>query len=165
MIRFEVAHTWDGKPLPAPAASLTLHSDLRLEVEAPFHGAPPPPGPAGAFWTLWEHEVVELFLLGDDARYLEVELSPHGHHLVLVLHGQRKVVTHSLPLAYTATVRGDRWRGEAQLDPAWRPRGPLWANAYAIWGPRGARQHAAWSPVPGPKPDFHRLSCFRPIVL
>jgi hypothetical protein len=158
-----VCHTWDGAPLPTPAAVVSVTSDLVVHVSAPFHGDPPPPGPPGPTWRLWEHEVVELFLLGDDAQYLEVELGPHGHHLVLQLHGVRQITAQELPLRYHTTIRDGRWTGQAQLQPSWLPAGPLRANAYAIHGAPGQRSYAAWSPVPGPEPDFHRLQHFRPI--
>jgi len=161
-----VGHTWSGQPLPTPAAALTLSAQpdaLRVDVEAPYHGDPRPSGPPGAFWKLWEHEVVELFLLGDDERYLELELGPHGHHLALQLHGARSTVAHSMPLAFDAHIAGDRWRGRATVPRRWLPPGTLRANAYAIHGLPGARVYSAWAPVPGPQPDFHRLSCFRPL--
>ncbi|MDA8018825.1 MAG: hypothetical protein MPN21_15395 [Thermoanaerobaculia bacterium] len=95
--------TWDGRP--AAASEIV---DLRVEnsadssallvfVDAPFHDDPQPPGPPGPTPALWNYEVVELFIAEtcDDpssVRYLEVELSPHGHHLVLRLEGVRQVV-------------------------------------------------------------------------
>ena len=121
-MQLSVGHTWDGTPLPRPAAALRLYADeatdlLHLTVEAPFYGDPPPPGPPGPCWGLWNHEVVELFLLGDDDRYLEIELSPHGHHLVLVLHGERNPIQRELPLDYAARIIAPgRWLGEARLS-------------------------------------------------
>ena len=55
---------------------------LRVAVDAPAHGDPPPctpeggPAPVGATWALWDHEVVELFVLGADDHYTELELGP-----------------------------------------------------------------------------------------
>ena len=51
---------------------------------------------------LWDYEVVEVFFLGRSDRYLEVEMSPHGHFLVLKLHGARKLVETMIPIDYHA---------------------------------------------------------------
>jgi hypothetical protein len=40
------------------------------------------------------------------------------------------------------------------------PEGPWRFNAYAIHGVGAARRYLAHFPVPGPRPDFHRLECF-----
>ncbi len=48
----------------------------------------------------------------DRRRYLEVELSPHGQHLLLLLDGSRNTVESGLPLDdYTAQI-GQRTAGE-----------------------------------------------------
>ena len=135
---------------------------LCVEVEAAFHGDAPPPGPPGPAERLWEHEVVELFLLGDGERYLEIELGPHGHHLVLRLEGRRRVVEQGLAIAYEARREGAAWSGRARLPAAWLPPGLARCNAYAIHGTGAARRHLAAFPVPGPEPDFHCLERFGP---
>jgi hypothetical protein len=133
---------------------------LAVEVEAPFHGDPPPTAPPGATDRLWEHEVVELFLVGADERYLEVELGPHGHHLVLRLRGRRRVEEQGLAIEFAARRSGMRWSGRALVPAAWLPPGLARCNAYAIHGLGAERRHLAAFPVPGPEPDFHRLECF-----
>ncbi|HEX2163359.1 MAG TPA: hypothetical protein VHM02_05370, partial [Thermoanaerobaculia bacterium] len=129
---------------------------LVLSVDAPFHGDPPPPGPPGPTPGLWEHEVVELFVAGeggaDAVEYLEIELSPHGHHLVLRLRGVRRPFEEGLPLDFRATIAGHRWRGEALVPRAWLPRPPHRAAAFAIHGPPAARHHLASLALPGPRP-------------
>ncbi len=166
-MRLVIDKTWDGRAAaPTEVASLRLSDEgglLRIEVRAPYCGDPAPPGPAGPRWGLWEHEVVELFILGDGERYTEIELGPHGHHLVLQLGPRRSVRARELPLDYRAQIRGDRWTGLALLDRDLLPGGPHRGNAYAIHGPPGERRHLAWTPVPGPEPDFHRLEHFRPL--
>jgi hypothetical protein len=165
--RLEVTRTWDGAPLaPAEVATLELaldESGLAVAVDAPFHADPPPPGAPGPTAGLWEYEVVELFLLGADERYLELELSPHGHHLALVLHGRRRVERQGLPLAFATERVGARWTGRARAPLAWLPAGLAACNAYAIHGTGRARRYAAAFPVPGPEPDFHRLERFGPL--
>ncbi len=194
MAHFVIGHTWDGDPIgPEDQVTLDLsaadHDRLRIRVRAPFHGDAPPAGPPGPTMGLWEHEVVELFVVGADASggdasgadgpsvappvYTEIELGPHGHYLVLQLRGIRQVVpkllTRPLHLDYEvsrdSTGGGDFWLGEALLDLALLPPPPHRINAYAIHGRGAPRRHLALYPVPGDEPDFHRLECFRTVTL
>lgn len=172
-MRLLIGRRWAGEPLAAERRAildLSARGDsLRLSVDAPFHGDPPPAGPPGPTPRLWEHEVVELFVAGDGpaetVEYLEVELSPHGHHLVLRLRGVRRPFAEGLPLDFRATIAGDRWRGDALLPRAWLPPPPHRAAAFAVDGPATARRHLASIPLPGPRPDFHQPHRFPPVEL
>jgi len=162
-----VDRVWDGAPArPDEHARVELRLDesaLDVEVRASFHRDTAPAGRPGSTDRLWEHEVVELFLLGDGEHYLELELGPHGHHLVLQLRGRRQVEASGLAIAYTAEQRGTFWHGRARVPAALMPSGLRAANAYAIHGEGGQRRYLAAWPVPGDGPDFHRLEAFRPI--
>jgi hypothetical protein len=164
-----IAHTWDARPAePAERTIVRLSAagdDLRVDIDAPDHGDPPPPGAPGPTWALWDHEVVELFVLGKDDRYTEIEIGPHGHHLVLQLHGRRKLVARELPLRVEVRRDGRRWTATALLSRSLLPSGPHRINAYAIHGVAEGRRYLAWAPVPGPAPDFHRLEHFVPATL
>jgi len=159
-----VAQTWDGQPAARQdwvklELELTRHT-LSVAIDAPFHGDEPPTAAAGPTPGLWNHEVVELFLLGDDERYLEVELGPHGHYLALELNGRRRIVQEHTGLDYRVRHLGDRFLGQVEIPLHWLPAGALRLNAYAIFGPPGARQYMAWRGAPGPRPDHHRLETF-----
>ncbi len=159
-----VERTWDGEPVPPEGHARVVvrlgRGGLEVRVEAPWRGDPAPEGPVGPTWGLWEHEVVEVFVLGEHDRYLEVELGPHGHHLVLVLNGRRNVVSREHRIEYVVQRRGDRWRGRARVPAMLVPPGPHRLNAYAVHGVGAARRYLAAHPVPGDAPDFHRLDCF-----
>ena len=176
--RLVIASTWDGVALPGSehvVVELSAQdSRLRIAVRAPYHGDPPPPHPAGPTPALWEHEVVELFVLGTSRAgaplpYTELELGPHGHHLVLRLAGERKLVDDRLPLDYGTEMDADatvpHWRGVALLEPAYLPPPPHRVNAYAIHGVGEQRRFLALYPVPGAQPDFHQLDRFQPLRL
>jgi hypothetical protein len=160
---------WDGTEVARAEhamARLALEAaELVIEVDAPWHNDPPPAAPCGSTDRLWEHEVVEVFLLGAGQRYLEVELGPHGHYLVLELDGVRQPVRRCLPIQYATTRQGARWRGQARVPRGYLPVGLARANAYAIHGAGKDRRFLACFPVPGPAPDFHRLGCFGPLAL
>lgn len=165
----QVKHLWDGAPV-TPDHEIELFIEpgdqtWLLRVRAPFYDDPPPRGPVGSTWALWEHEVVEWFIAGPGEEYLEIELSPHGHHLALRLNGIRQVVERGLPLTYSASRTGDRWSGEARVPATWLPVGPWRVNAYGIHGVGEARTHLAAYPMRGSAPDFHRLESFRPLPL
>jgi hypothetical protein len=161
--------TWDGAPIGADEiARVELIAEphrVVATVDAPFHGDPPPAGPPGPTGGLWEHEVVEIFLLGREDAYLEIELGPHGHHLALELRGARNVVRRGLPLRYDARIEGRRWSGIASIPRGWLPDGLDRGNAYAIHGTGLSRRHLAAFPVPGDRPDFHRLDAFGTVRL
>ena len=168
-MRLEIASTWDGQPARTDEiVRLTLSATpaaLRVEVDAPFHQDPPPPGAPGPCWRLWEHEVVELFVVGPTDHYTELELSPHGHHLLLRLEGTRNVVAKMLPLDFRARISGARWQGVAKLPWSLLPTTPRRGNAFAIHGQGDRRRHLAASPLPGPHPDFHQLDRFPALQL
>lgn len=82
---------------------------VQVIVEAPFFGDPPPPRAENfvgkPFYQLWDYEVVEVFFLCSvTGEYLEVEMGPHGQHLVLLFSGQRQCVRHSLDIEYSAKI-------------------------------------------------------------
>jgi len=163
-----VGSTWDGR-LVGPEEAVTVRlvagaEGLRVEVDAPLHGDPPPEAPPGSLEGLWDHEVVEVFLAGPPdggaIPYTEVEIGPWGHFLVLRLHGARHPVARGLPLELHVEHGEGRWRAVARLDGAHFPPGPHRANAYAIHGTGRARRYLAWHPLPGPVPDFHQPARF-----
>lgn len=166
-MKLRVSFSWDGKPLPeAEIAEVTCfleNGELTVLVDAPYFDDPRPSEQPGSTDKLWEHEVVELFLLGRREHYLEIELGPHGHYLVLGLKGRRKVVRKGMAIRYETEKLADRWRGVALVPLSYLPPEVGRANAYAIHGTGQARLYRAAFPVPGKGPDFHRLELFRKI--
>ncbi len=136
---------------------------LHIDLQAPHHGDPAPAGPPGALPGLWNHEVVELFLLAEPDHYLEIELGPHGHHWVLELLGCRQVAREGLPIQYQAELTEGRWTGRAEIPRAYLPAKVVRGNGYAIHGTGPLRRYLARFPVVGTVPDFHRLDCFGPL--
>jgi len=164
-VRLDIRHTWDGQlARPEEVVGLELSRDDRgdwgVAIDAPYHGDPAPTGPPGPTPELWHHEVVEVFLLAPPDHYLEVEIGPHGHHLVLELHGARRPLREGLPLTLQVEREARRWRAHARLERALVPKGVSRVNAYALHGTPGLRRHLAFAPVGGETPDFHRLERF-----
>ncbi len=165
--RFERRRTWNDEPLlPGEFGSIELRlgDAIEVELEAARHGDPPPPGPPGRCDGLWNHEVLELFLLGRDEQYLELEFGPNGHYLALQLAGRRRVVASDLVAEYAVGGDAERWSGRARLERAALPPELVAANAYGIHGFGAARRYLAWVPVPAEAPDFHRLERFAPLA-
>jgi len=164
-LRLEIARTWDGTAIdPAEIIGLELTvtgQDLQVAVEAPFHRDPPPKGPPGPTDALWEHEVVELFIAGEGTNYLEIELGPHGHHLVLMLADIRTPAASGLPIKFQATAHGTRWSGLALIPLAYLPPGPHRINATAIHGSGSQRRHLSVCALPGAAADFHQPAHFQ----
>ncbi|XP_076868903.1 UPF0462 protein C4orf33 homolog [Brachyhypopomus gauderio] len=176
-MEFSIEQTWDSLPVGhAPVKILFSPGEggLTMSVDAPFFNDPAaPPGPPGQpFPGLWDYEVVESFFLNStEEKYLEVEVCPHGQHLILLLNGKHNAFMQQLPLSFSGAVTGDRWRGEALLPWRYFPPGVDKMNSYAIHGSGAGRRFEALYPVPredlheGQGPDFHRLEYFQPFRL
>jgi len=162
--KIRIDRTWDGEAVEAGAVVNmrveAASNGLCVSFEAPFVHDPPPTGPPGPTPGLWNFEVVELFVLGEDERYVEVEVGPHGHHLVLELHGVRRVVREMLPLEYDVRIETSRWCGRFIVPTSLLPPGVHRYNAHAIRGLGSERRYLAAHPAGGDAPDFHRLSAF-----
>ena len=89
---------------------------ITIAVDAPFHNDPRPTDANlshknssgdsnGSFMGLWDYEVVEAFFLSSETnQYLEVELGPHGHHLVLFLNGKKNIIKQCLPIKWEVSI-------------------------------------------------------------
>ncbi len=164
--RLHIAKSWNGE-VAHPSEKVVLSvfittKKLELQVEAPFHNDPAPGIAKGECESLWNYEVVELFLLGTSGHYLEIELGPHGHYLIYRLSGIRQVAGRLTPLHCKTEISDHSWRGSITIDlknldiAPWRR-----ANAYAMHGQDRGRRHLAAFPVPGETPDFHQPHYFR----
>ncbi len=163
-VNLEVDKTWDGEMVAASEKVQLLFrlssQDLEVEVSAPLYNDPAPAAPAGELDRLWEYEVVELFLLGSAGHYLEIELGPHGHYLILLLDGIRQVKKRLQPRSCKTRIAGRRWQATVQVDLDQLPLPFTHANAYAIHGQAAGRRYLAAFPVPGESPDFHQPHFF-----
>ncbi|CAL8269827.1 UPF0462 protein C4orf33 homolog isoform X1 [Gadus morhua] len=172
-----IGHTWDSIPVTHDPVKITFSpgdGGLMMKVSGPFFNDPEAPnGPPGLpFPALWDYEVVEAFFLDSTTEnYLEVELCPHGQHLVLLLSGRGQAFQQQLPLSFNATVSGGRWEGGALLPWAFFPPNVNKMNSYAIHGSGAGRTYEALHPVPredlveGQKPNFHLLEYFQDFSL
>uniref|UniRef100_A0A7N5K7L5 Chromosome 4 open reading frame 33 n=1 Tax=Ailuropoda melanoleuca TaxID=9646 RepID=A0A7N5K7L5_AILME len=164
---FKIEHTWDGFPVKHEPVFVRLNPSVggvMMKVSAPFFNDPPAPlgEPGKPFNKLWDYEVVEAFFLNDvTEQYLEVELCPHGQHLVLLLSGRRNVWKQELALSYKVSRGEKKWEGRAYLPWSYFPPNVTRFNSFAIHGSKDKRNYEALYPVPqhelqqGQKPDLH----------
>jgi hypothetical protein len=174
-----------------------------VSVDAPFYADPKPHASASIchhlphesthqtdgkgclnFDGLWNFEVVELFIKGKADKYLELEMGPHGHYLVLACEGYRQCFRRGIePVAYSASIADSRWIGRLVcplhfLPPATDvPNAPFSFNAYAIHNQQpgqpkqgdGRVYCSSFPPESASGPyqvaDFHKLELFHPLLL
>ena len=161
----DTEYTWDGDRVEhSETAHMAVNETamgITLRIDAPYHDDPAPEAAIGSLWELWNWEVVELFLLGPNECYLEVEVGPHGHYLALRLKGERNIIDHGHQLDVDTNISGNRWTGTVTVPSELLPKKPWRVNSYAIHGTGDERRYLASFPVPGPHPDYHRLTYFR----
>lgn len=79
MMRFDITQEWEGTKLSKNEhIEIEIHIEnhgLHLKIYAPFHDDPCPQSPEDVT-HLWEFEVVEVFFLGRNNNYLEIEMNP-----------------------------------------------------------------------------------------
>lgn len=173
-MKFSIEKLWNSAPITNHRpVQITLSPNnekdhLLIEIDAPFYNDPAPSSSPGPCPELWNYEVVELFFLASSTNhYLELEFSPHGHYLVLLLVDRRKELKQMLPLPYFKVEHpsSDRWIGRAHIPQSLFPAHVDKFNAYAIHGENEKRSYEALYPatIDSEKPDFHRLEFFEKI--
>jgi len=171
-MQYEITKEWDSTPINHAPVKITLSCNTNDDFitalfDGPFFNDPPKPnGPVGKpFPKLWDYEVAEIFFLAPNNQYLEVEVSPHGQHLLLLLNGTRNMIKDELPMKYNSTINdaSNTWSGRAEIPLSYIPRDVNKINAYAIHGSDDKRKYESLYPTPAGKytqPDFHRLDYF-----
>jgi hypothetical protein len=169
MTRFTIQNQWNGDlgflEDKVDVELLRHPMGLLMTIEAPFYDDPAPPSNKGSFWTLWEYEVVEIFIVGSNGQYLEIECGPHGHYLCLELHDVRQVKRHGMTLDYSAKIQNEKWQGECVIPKELLPPPPHSVNLFAIHGINKDRTYFAWTALSGETPNFHQPSQFREAIL
>lgn len=166
---FMITKYWDGtsceNPLLHGAVQIdALESGVRITATLPHQPTPRiPQAPAlERVANLWEYDVVECFLVGEE-KYLEVELGAGGHFLVLDFTAPRvrsEEYADFLPDMEFDPAAGDgRWRASVVIPWRMVPKGLKAMNAFVIVG----ENYLCYSPLPGPKPDFHQPDRFAPM--
>ena len=133
------------------------------------------------FDGLWNYEVVEVFIKGKLDKYIEIEMGPHGHYLILALDGYRHCFKRGIePISYEAKISANRWTGKLVAPihilppPTGIPDAMYSFNAYGIHEGVGKSQEesvdtrvycCAFPPEKAEGeylvPDFHKLSLFQ----
>lgn len=171
--KYTISTTWDSDRLDVGDWINFTFSNatdgMRIEFNAPLYNDPLPNAPPGRFDGLWNYEVVEVFFLGRDEKYLELEFGPGGHYLVYYLEGVRNVTKTDLLLEGYEVSRDEdlkTWKRSVVIPCEYFPPSVYAFNAYAIRGVEPDRVYKALFPVRKneyPRPDFHRLSAFQTI--
>lgn len=169
---FAINTEWNGAPINHAPITFEISAQdsraVRISASGPFFDDPgPPPCAAGSACDgLWDYEVAEVFFLGKNEKYLEIELSPHGQHLLLLLNGVRKPFLDKMPINYTAKIdrANNTWTGTAKIPIDYFPPDVEKINAYAIHGSGVNRRYESLYPASASvsNPDFHRLEFFKP---
>ncbi|MDD5758336.1 MAG: hypothetical protein PHI06_04565 [Desulfobulbaceae bacterium] len=157
---------WNGEqalPSERSEVAFALNAEgLSVKITAKFHDDKPPATEPGRTASLWNFEVIELFLANDAGHYLELEFGPHGHYLALLFSGIRKIQRQDISLSFDTKIVEGTWHGTALVSSSYLPTRLCRANAYAIHGQAPNRRYLAAFPVPGPRPDFHQPHFFQP---
>ncbi len=170
-LSLRITQLWDATTCPDDRlwAQVDLSQSpegLLVRASAPLlHEQSVPEAPMGSrVDKLWEHDVVELFLVGPGHEYLELELGAGGHFLVLGFSSMRKqsnTYEKFHPIVRFERTAEKMWMSELILPWKMIPENLRALNAFAIQ----AGQFMAHTPVPGDKPDFHQPDYFSAVTL
>jgi len=163
---FTVNKMWDGSPcgderLHAEVWITKKEAGLNVRVHATIlDGQKIPNAPVDTrFDGLWDYDVVELFFVGADGKYTEVEVGAGGHYLVLAFDDVRIRANDFAGREFDHRHGGSTpgtWQTQMTIPWDVLPSTITRMNAFAIMG----GTHLALSAVPGSAPDFHQPATF-----
>lgn len=168
---FTIKTFWDGTPCENSLLRGTVdlkreENGLRITATLPTQPGPhvPKTPPMTRVANLWEYDVVECFLVGEE-KYLEVELGAGGHFLVLDFTAPRvrdQEYTDFVPdMTYDQDAGDGRWKASIVIPWEMVPKGLKAMNAFVIV----RENYVCMSPLPGPQADFHQPDRFLPFTI
>jgi alpha-galactosidase len=125
--------------------------------------------PSGWRDSLWDRDVVEVFLQPDPAQptaYKEFEVSPNGFWIDLDIGpGGKADLRSGLRRSVAVNQSAHTWAAELAipiraLTPEFDPNAIWRANFYRVEGKSEPRGYYAWQPTHSPEPNFHVPSAF-----
>jgi hypothetical protein len=167
----------------SPCVKLKYQSSgLTFWTQAPWWQNPAPDGAPRSVWGLWDYEVLEIFIVGEGGRYLELEIGPYGHYLMLMLHAPREIEHQQLAPDRLECLRTSSelvqestgsWSSEGLINNEHLPAPylneemtPYWrVNSFWCFNKGAQRYHFCAYPLPGERPDFHQPERFPQWVL
>ena len=163
---FTVNKMWDGSPCGDERLHVEVwitkkESGLNVRVHATIlDDQKVPNAPVDSrFDGLWDYDVVELFFVGTDGKYTEVEIGAGGHFLVLAFDDVRVRANDFAGREFDHRHGGatpGTWQTQMTIPWDVLPATITKMNAFAIMG----GTHLALSAVPGTQPDFHQPATF-----
>ena len=162
----KVEHLWDGslcmdERLWAEISLVQNKEGLLITTHSPIlTDQNIPEAPVGTrVEGLWNHDVVEVILVGPGHQYLEIELVAGGHFLILgfdsIRHCSNKLEFFDPHLVFHQ-IAEKNWKSEVLIPYKIIPENLRAINAFAFL----SGQFLAYAPVPGEKPDFHQPDHF-----
>ncbi len=168
MTELVVQHLWNGEANPRPdlwarfALSKTAEGLLVTATMPTTLAERIPNAPENTrVDNLWEYSVAELFLAKNDKEYLEIEIGPCGHYLVLGFKDVRVRSNEYKDFAPTIVTHNDQsvLTHTFLIPTALLPNPITRACAFVISGD----VFLSSAPLPGEEPNFHQPSHFPPI--
>jgi hypothetical protein len=161
---FEVTKLYNGQPCPDAnyytQVTVERRADgLFITAQTPvFPKRHEPNTPPGRLDGLWDYDVSEIFFVGDDGKYLEVELGTRGHYLVLAFDDIRQRSNDFADADFQHEYQADEHGATSSIliPNSALPANIVKANAFLIAG----GYFMAYSPLPGDEPDFHQPKNF-----
>lgn len=191
MTTVRISKSWDGVELETTPYKINFSLDpstgeMVIAIDAPYFGdSSVPDAEPGKFETLYNHEVVEVFL-SSNLRissglepYIELNVGPHGHYNLVCFINEAEWETSDSTMELerlpkcTINEGTKRWTGSIRIPSFFLPEPVCYSdlsiewrmNCFAIHGSDGNRTYWAANRVPGEIPNFHQLASFSSLIL
>ena len=171
--RFSMRTCWNGGALPQP-----LSWSVALDPRALWFVCELPGGRVctsqkshGQFLEgLWNEDVAELFIKGEDGAYQEFNLAPSGAWWAMTLSEYRKRridPKRPVPLHISTTIGSDRWEVVAAFSRDTLEIPLLLSSRIHVSGMwyRPEPCYLSSHPPSGVAPDYHHSACFQAVSL
>ena len=113
-------------------------------------------------WGLWDFDVVEIFIKRSGEHYLELQCSPLGQTVALLIEKPREkhVIPKTLPVNFTSNIDTE-WKTKISIPLDFIPGdgASIFGGCFACLG-ENPREYYSLNPNPEKSADFHRPELF-----